>query len=284
MLRKLAKIVVEKEIELMPNGKLIASALLAVVLGTGSAHAAQCGNNASGFNAWKQAMAQEASRAGVGQRGLAALQATSYNTGTIAADRNQKSFRLSLEKFMQVRGAPTIVARGKKLKAQNAQLFRNLEARYGVPAGPLLAIWGMETAFGGFMGDTNLISATATLAYDCRRSEFFTGHLIAALQLVDRGVVSANSVGAKHGELGQTQFLPGSVLRYGVDGDGDGKIDLVRSRADALASTANFLRAHGWRPGAGYQPGQPNYVAIQGWNAATVYQQAIAIMAKQIDS
>ncbi|MDN2579955.1 lytic murein transglycosylase [Aquibium sp. ELW1220] len=269
--------------ELMPKGKLIASALLAMVLGTGGAHAAQCGNNSSGFNAWKQSMAQEASRAGVGQRGLAALQGASYSNATISADRNQKSFKYSLEKFMQVRGAPTIVSRGKKLKAQNAQLFSSIEARYGVPAGPLLAIWGMETAFGGFMGDTNLISATATLAYDCRRSEFFTGHLMAALQLVDRGVVSSSSVGAKHGELGQTQFLPGSVLRYGVDGDGDGKIDLVRSRADALASTANFLRAHGWRPGAGYQPGQANYGAIQGWNAAGVYQQAIAIMGKQID-
>ena len=267
----------------MPKGKLIASALLAVVLGTGSAHAAQCGNNSSGFDAWKQSMAQQASRAGVGQRGLAALQATNYSNATISADRNQKSFKYTLEKFMQVRGAATIVSRGKKLRAQNAQLFANIEARYGVPAGPLLAIWGMETAFGGFMGDTNLISATATLAYDCRRSEFFTGHLIAALQLVDRGVVSSKSVGAKHGELGQTQFLPGSVLRYGVDGDGDGKIDLVRSRADALASTANFLRAHGWKAGAGYQPGQPNYGAIQGWNAASVYQQAIAIMGKQID-
>jgi membrane-bound lytic murein transglycosylase B len=73
------------------------------------------------------------------------------------------------------------------------------------------------------------------------------------------------------------------VLNYGVDGDGNGKLDLARSSADALASTANFLRAHGWRAGGGYQPGQTNYRAIQGWNAATVYQQAIAIMAKDID-
>jgi lytic murein transglycosylase len=267
----------------MPKGRIIAMALLALGIGAGGAHAAQCSNTSAGFDAWKKSMAQEAARAGVGQRGLAALQGASYSSSTIAADRNQKSFKLSLEKFMQVRGATTIVAQGKKLKAQNAKLFASLEARYGVPAGPLIAIWGMETAFGRFQGDTNLISATATLAFDCRRSEFFTGHLIAALQLVDRGVVSASSVGAKHGELGQTQFLPGSVLRWGVDGDGNGKIDLVRSNADALASTANFLRAHGWRPGAGYQPGQPNFAAIKGWNAAGVYQQAIAIMAKQID-
>ena len=267
----------------MPNGGIFAAALLALGMATGMAQAASCGNNSAGFNAWKQEMAAEAARAGVGQRGLAALQDASYSQTTINADRGQKSFKYSLDKFMQVRGATTIVAKGKRLKSQNAQLFANLEARYGVPAGPLIAIWGMETAFGGFMGDTNLISATATLAYDCRRSDFFTGHLLAALQLVDRGVVSASSVGAKHGELGQTQFLPGSIMKYGADGDGNGKIDLVRSKADALASTANFLRAHGWRPGAGYQPGQPNYRAIQGWNAASVYQQAIAIMGSQID-
>ncbi|MGK2923382.1 MAG: lytic murein transglycosylase, partial [Methyloceanibacter sp.] len=85
-----------------------------------------------------------------------------------------------------------------------------------------------------------------------------------------------------HGEVGQTQFLPKAILLYAVDGDGNGRIDL-NSKADALASTANFLRGHGWRPGAGYQPGQPNFAAIQGWNAAGVYQQTIAIVARQID-
>lgn len=245
--------------------------------------AAQCGNNAGGFNAWKKQMAQEAKAAGIGNRGLKALAGTKYATSTIKADRNQKSFRYSLNKFMQVRGANTIVAQGKKLKRSNAKLFANLEKRYGVPPGVLIAIWGMETAFGRIQGNSNLLSATATLAYDCRRSAFFTGHLMAALKLVDRGVLSAKTIGAKHGEWGQTQFLPGSVTRYGVDGDGNGRLDLSRSKADALASTANFLRAHGWRRGAGYQPGQSNFGAIRGWNAASVYQQAIAIMAAKID-
>ncbi len=261
---------------------VLASAFLAVGLFSPAAEAARCGNDAGGYEAWKQEMAGEARSAGIGQRGLAALQQTQYSRATISADRGQKSFKYSLEKFMQVRGSNVIVSQGRSLKQKNAQLFANLEKRYGVPPGPLIAIWGMETGFGRFMGDTNLVSATATLAYDCRRSEFFTGHLMAALTLIDRGVISTQTTGAKHGELGQTQFLPGSVLRYGVDGDGDGRIDL-RTKADALASTANFLVAHGWRRGAGYQPGQPNYAAIQGWNAATVYQQAIAIMAAQID-
>jgi membrane-bound lytic murein transglycosylase B len=131
------------------------------------------------------------------------------------------------------------------------------------------------------MGKQNTISAVATLAYDCRRPEFFREQLIAALTLVDKGMLSTASTGAIHGEVGQTQFLPKNVLLYGVSGGGGG-IDLDE-KSDALASTANFLRAHGWQPGAGYQPGQPNFVAIQGWNAASVYQQALAIMGKQID-
>ena len=97
------------------------------------------------------------------------------------------------------------------------------------------------------------------------------------------GTLAINAKGAAHGEIGQTQFLPKNVLKYGVDGDGNGRIDMVRSKADALASTANFLRGHGWRAGGGYQPGESNYGAIQGWNAAKVYQQAIAIMGAQID-
>jgi lytic murein transglycosylase len=249
----------------------------------GQAQAASCGNTAGGFEAWKQEFASEASARGVGQRALTALAGTSYASKTIAADRGQHSFKLSLAQFMEKRGAKTIVSRGKKHKASNAALFAKIEQRYGVPAGPLIAIWGMETGFGNFLGNQNTISAVATLAYDCRRTEFFTEQLYSALQLVDRGTLTSSAQGAAHGEIGQTQFLPKNVLQYGADGDGDGRIDMVGSKADALASTANFLKGHGWRAGAGYQQGQPNYAAIQGWNAASVYQQAIALMAADID-
>jgi membrane-bound lytic murein transglycosylase B len=206
---------------------------------------------------------------------------TSYSTGTIHADRNQKSFHLSLGAFMAKRGAAGIVARGRSLKKANAGLFAKIEQRFGVPPGPLLAIWGMETGFGGFTGSQNTMSAVATLAYDCRRTGYFTEQLYAALKLADRGVLSSGSRGAMHGEVGQTQFLPKNVMLYGADGDGGG-INL-NSKADALASTARFLQAHGWSRGGGYQPGQANFGAIQGWNAATVYQKAIAIIGKQID-
>jgi len=111
---------------------------------------------------------------------------------------------------------------------------------------------------------------------------FFTGHLIAALILVDKGTITPKSVGAKHGEVGHTQFLPGNVLAYGVDGNGDGKVDL-NNLTDAMASTANFLAQKGWQPGRGYQEGEPNFAVIKQWNAATVYQQAIAVMGAQID-
>ena len=126
------------------------------------------------------------------------------------------------------------------------------------------------------------MSAIATLAYDCRRSDFFAGHTIAALQLVDRGTITPQSIGAKHGELGHTQFLPGNVVTYAVDANGDGRIDM-NNMTDALASTANFLRQKGWQPGKGYQEGEPNFRVIQEWNAAGVYQKAIAIMARRID-
>ncbi|MDN2568498.1 lytic murein transglycosylase [Aquibium sp. A9E412] len=266
------------------KGILIVTATLFVGLATtAGAQAAQCGNNASGFERWKAQFTQQAAARGVGQRALDALQRTSYNRQTIAADRGQKSFKLSLSQFMQKRGADAIVRRGKSMKQRHASLLNSIERRYGVPPGPLLAIWGMETGFGGFMGNQNILSSIATVSYDCRRSDFFTPHLYGALTMIDRGMLSPSAVGAAHGEIGHTQFLPGNALKYGVDGDGNGRVDLIRSPADALASTANFLRAHGWRPGAGYQPGQANFRALQGWNAASVYQQAIAIIGRDID-
>ncbi|MES2916753.1 MAG: lytic transglycosylase domain-containing protein [Pseudomonadota bacterium] len=243
---------------------------------------ASCSDSGGQYEAWKSEMAADAKAEGVGERGIAALMATSYSKATIGADRNQKSFKYSLEKFLQVRGAETIIAQGRSRKAKNAGFYDSLEAAYGVPAGVLIAIHGMETGFGGFMGDTNVVSAIATLTYDCRRSDFFRPHLIGALVMVDRGMISASSVGAKHGELGHTQFLPGNALTYGVDGNGDGAIDFDNA-ADALASTANYLRQKGWKPGKGYQEGEPNFAVIKEWNAAKVYQQAIAIMGARID-
>lgn len=269
------------------EGSVRKSAFLAVTLvaclSAGAAAAANCGNTSAGFEQWKAEFAREAARNGINDRGLSALAGTRYSTTTIRADRGQASFKLSLDQFLAKRGGNVIAQRGKGLKQNNASFFASLERSYGVPAGPLIAIWGMESGFGKFMGNSNILSSVSTLAYDCRRSAFFTDHLYAALQLVDRGWLSPGAVGAAHGEIGQTQFLPGNVIKYGVDGDGNGRIDLISSQSDALASTANFLRANGWRRGAGYGPGEPNFRALQAWNAASVYQQAIAVIGKQID-
>jgi lytic murein transglycosylase len=249
----------------------------------GAAEAAKCSSTGAAFESWKPVFAAEAKANGIKAKGISALMSTSYSKGTISADRNQHSFKLSLSAFMAKRGAAGIIARGRSMKKANAALFASIERRYGVPPGPLLAIWGMETGFGGFTGNQATISAVATLAYDCRRTAFFTEQLYAALKLADRGVLSSSSRGAMHGEVGQTQFMPKNIFLYGADGDGNGSVNL-NSKADALASTAKFLAGHGFSAGGGYQPGEANFGAIQGWNAASVYQKAIAIMGKKIDA
>src|SRR6201747_2794281 len=239
------------------------------------AHAAPCGSTSAGFESWKQQFAGEARAKGVSAATISALMAANYAQATINADRGQRSFSLSLDQFLAKRGAATIVSRGRSLKQSQAALFASIQARTGVPPGPLLAIWGMETGFGSQHGNQNMLSSIATLAYDCRRTAYFTEHLYAALQLIDRGVLSPATRGSMHGEVGQTQFMPKAILAYGA-----GNLEVA---ANALNSTANFLKAHGWRAGAGYQPGEPNFAAIEAWNAAGVYQKAIALMGRQID-
>ena len=251
-------------------------AVVALVCIASKASAAQCGNTAAGFEAWKNQFAGEARARGVSASAVAALTATTYSTATIAADRGQRSFSLSLDQFLAKRGGAAIVTRGRALKQSDAALFASIEQRFGVPPGPLLAIWGMETGFGRSRGNQNVLSAVATLAYDCRRTAYFTEQLYAALALIDRGTLSAATRGSMHGEVGHTRFLPKNILNYGTGGS----LDIA---PNALASTANFLNAHGWRAGAGYQPGEPNFAAIQAWNAAPVYERAIAIIGQQID-
>jgi membrane-bound lytic murein transglycosylase B len=251
-------------------------AILAMLVGLNSpADAARCGSSSAGFEAWKSEFASEARAKGVGASAVSALMATNYAQATINADRGQRSFGLSLDAFLAKRGAATIVARGRSLKQSQGALFASIQQRYGVPPGPLIAIWGMETGFGSQRGNQNMLSSIATLAYDCRRPEYFTEQLYAALQLIDRGALSPAQRGSMHGEVGQTQFLPKNIAAYGT-----GNLD---NAANALNSTANFLKAHGWRAGAGYQPGEPNFAAIEAWNAAGVYQKAIALMGRQID-
>ncbi|WP_323772026.1 lytic murein transglycosylase [Antarctobacter sp.] len=258
-------------------------ALALALLTAAPALAAGCGNTASGFDAWKGEFAKEARAAGVGDRGINALMSARYSTKTINADRNQKGVKYSFDRFVKIRlGSLDSFANGaRKRIAQNQGFYSSLEKRYGVPAGIIVSIHGMETGYGRSMGTEPVINSILTVAYDCRRPQLFRPHAIAALKMVDRGMLSPTQKGAFHGELGHTQFLPGNAMRYGVDANGDGRVDFY-NQADALASTANFLRQKGWKKGQPYGPGTHNFGVLNEWNAATVYQQAIAAAAERI--
>jgi membrane-bound lytic murein transglycosylase B len=261
------------------------AAIVVLSLGTASASLAQlsCGNDAAGFDAWKGEFAQFAAANGVGEAGLGALANAGYDQRTINKDRNQTGVRYALDDFLAIRWSDAYTNQARRMLADNADFFAGLQASYGVPPEVLLAILGMESGFGANMGDHNTVNSILTVAYDCRRADFFIPHAVAALMLVDYGVMSPGSIGAAHGEIGQTQFLPGNVLTYARDGNGDGRVDMT-GFADAMASTANYLAKKGWQPGQGYQEGQPNFAVIEEWNAATVYQQAIALLALRIAS
>lgn len=248
--------------------------------------AATCGNSAAGFNNWLEQTKKEAASKGINARTLSvALKGVSYDASVIKLDRNQKSFKLSLDQFMARRAPASFVSKGKRIMQQNASLLGKIEKRYGVPPEIIVAIWGMETGFGGNSGNKSVVRSLATLAYDCRRSAFFTNEFYAALKIIQRGDKSpAEMKGAWAGEIGQTQFLASNYLKFAVDYDGDGRRDLIRSKADVLASTANYLKAYGWRAGAGYQQGEANFNVLKKWNAAGVYQKALALFAKQLKS
>jgi len=257
---------------------------LAVLAAPVMATAQQCGDDSSGFARWKQDFAPVAAASGVGSAGLQALANAQYSQATISADRNQRGVRYELNEFIRIRlgSLDSFAGMMRQRRDQNPQFYASLEQAYGVPTGILLAIHGMETGFGRNMGNVPVVDSITTVAYDCRRSDFFTPHAIAALVMVDRGMLSPTQRGAAHGELGHTQFLPGNALRYGVDANGDGRVDFY-DLADSIASTANFLRQKGWRPGESYQEGTHNFRVLNDWNAATVYQQAIALAAARID-
>ena len=265
-------------------GRGLSVCLLAAGLLAGSAMvgmAAPCGNTAAGFDRWLKDFKREAVAAGIPRRVVErALGNVRYSSYVIKLDRNQKSFKLSFDRFWRLRVNNALIRKGKRLMRQHARLLRRIERRYGVPAPVIVAIWGLETGFGRNSGKMPVFRSLATLAYDCRRSDFFRHELMSALKIVARGDMTPEQMrGAWAGEIGQTQFLASKYLAYAVDFDGDGRRDLIRSVPDVLASTANFLRAHGWRPGEGWQPGTHNYNVIKQWNRATVYQKTIARLA-----
>ncbi|MEO1281720.1 MAG: lytic murein transglycosylase [Pseudomonadota bacterium] len=247
--------------------------------------AAQCGKTGAGFNAWLADYKTKAKSKGISQKTInRALSGVTYDPRVIRRDRSQKSFKLSFKQFYKRRVGAYLMKRGRARMKKYAGLLNRLEKRYGVPREVLISIWGLETNFGkDGSGKYSIIRSIATLAYDCRRSKFFTGHLNAALRIVQKGDMSPKQMrGGWAGEIGQVQFLPGSYDKYAVDYDGNGRRDLVRSVPDALASVANYLKAYGWQRGQPWGPGTNNYKAIKGWNRANVYARTIAVMATKL--
>jgi lytic murein transglycosylase len=261
---------------------LLAALFLSAAPATGNA--ASCGHSAAGFEDWLESFKQSATSQGISARTVdAALRGVSYDRRTISMDRGQRSFHLSFQQFWAKRVSNALIAKGRRLIQQHSGTFARIEQRYGVPAPVLVAIWGLETAYGRDGGNFAIIRSLATLAYDCRRSDFFHKELLAALQIVQRGdLTPAQLRGGWAGEIGQTQFLVSSYAKYAVDFDGDGRRDLVHSVPDMLASTANFLKAKGWRRGEGWHSGTGNYEVIREWNKASVYIQTISVMADKI--
>lgn len=247
-----------------------------------SAHALQCSNNGKNFSNWKKEFAKEY-KGKFKKSTLAKLSKVNYNTKVMKSDRNNKAkFKGSFDSFYKRRSkgvAPIAKKKWKKYK----RFFNKAEKQFGVPAEIILTIWGLETGFSGFLGKTNILESTATLAYDCRRSEsLFFNELLAALTIIDRGMINLDKRnGAIHGEIGGTQFLPSRFLSSATDYDGGG-VDVFRSPGDVIGSTAKWFADNGWQRGGDYQRGSANYRVIMKWNRADNYQFTIPKLAKVI--
>ena len=264
------------------NGILLIPSLLLLLIGlAGPVRAeAPCGGD---FGAWLQGVKQEATAQDISQRTLqSALGGISPDPSVIARDRAQGVFKQSFEQFSG-RMVPPRLARATQLLQQYAPIFSRIEQQFGVPGPVIVAIWGLETDFGANSGKFPTIRSLVSLAYDCRRPDKFRGELIAALSIVERGDMNAADMrGAWAGEIGQTQFLPSSYLKFAVDYDGNGRRDLIHSVPDVLASTANYLKGYGWKRGQPWGEGTDNFQVLLQWNASQVYTKTVAYFAQQL--
>ncbi len=260
------------------------AAFSAVALFGAPANAAQCGDSPEGFKAWIEDFKQVAINDGVSPDVVdSALATANFDQSVLAHDHGQAGLQGNYAAFAARHITPARIKRGKTMLIAYAEPLDRIEQRYGVPGPVLVAIWGLETDFGSGLGSYPTFSALATLAYDCRRGNLYRAELIDALMIVQRGLLSPGQMrGAWAGELGQTQFMPSAYLKYGVSSNGGRGGNLIGNSADALASTANFLQAHGWQRGAKWDEGQSNFAAILEWNNAPVYAKTIAEFADRL--
>jgi lytic murein transglycosylase len=253
-------------------------------IGVAPARAQQCGDNPDGFKAWLEDFKQVAINDGVSpQVADRALDSATFDRSVLSHDHGQASLQGNFAAFAARHITPARIKRGKTMMVAYAEPLERIEQRYGVPAPVLVAIWGLETDFGAGLGQYPTFSALATLAYDCRRGSLYRAELVDALMIVQRGLLSPEQMrGAWAGELGQTQFMPSAYLKYGVSSNGGHGGNLIGNSSDALASTANFLQAHGWQRGAKWDEGQGNFAALLEWNNAPVYAKTIAQFADEL--
>jgi lytic murein transglycosylase len=231
----------------MRTGRL-ATAVLCAVTAAGPALAASC--QTQSFERWLDGVRQEAAAQGVSATGLAALNGLVFDPAIVRRDHGQGVFQQSFLQFSDRMAAAYRIQQGGVMIKRHADLFARIEKQYGVPAPVITAFWALESDFGTNNGKYPILRAVATLAYDCRRPDFFRTQLIDALRIVQRGDLRASEmIGDWAGELGPLQFTPSDYYKYAVDFDGDGRRDLIHSVPDLLASGANFLSNLGWKRG-----------------------------------
>jgi lytic murein transglycosylase len=255
----------------------------AAVIAATPAFAARCGGD---FHTFVSAMSAEAAAAGISQGVISqALGGVTQDPAVLSFDRRQRgTFNKTFEQYVSTRVGPGRINMGRQMLQRHGSLLSRIEQQFGVPPQIVVAIWGLESDFGkGDIGKMPVIRTLATMAHDCRRTELFQGELLAALKIVQRGDLPLRDlIGAFAGEIGQTQFLPSSYIKYGVDFDGNGHVDLRHSVPDVLASTANLLHTNGFKMGAPYGEGTENFEAMREWNRATIYRKTIAYFADQL--
>ncbi|GIT88611.1 lytic murein transglycosylase [Roseobacter sp. OBYS 0001] len=203
----------------------------------------------SAYDVWVANFQQRARTAGITDDTLRrAFQGTGYLPGVVRRDGNQTEFKRSLEDYLSIAVSDERVAQGRDARRQYASVLETLEARYGVDANIITAIWGLESFYGARRGNVPVVSATSTLAFDGRRGAFFEKQLIEALRIVQSGDITADRlVGSWAGAMGHTQFIPTSYQAFAVDFTGDGRRDIWSDDpSDALASAAAYLERNGW--------------------------------------
>ncbi|MGD9915338.1 MAG: lytic murein transglycosylase [Rhizobiaceae bacterium] len=211
---------------------------------TTAALAQECGGE---FATWKAGITAEAQAAGVGERGLAALEGASIDERVLKRDRAQGVFSQTFIEFSGRMISGNRLKQGAAMLNKYADVFAKTEAQFGVQPAVIAAFWALETDFGANQGDFNTLNALVTLAHDCRRPQLFRPQIVPLLTLIDTGVLPADVQGAWAGEVGQTQILPSDYLSKGIDGDGDGLVDLRNDPADVIMTTGNKIKSRGWK-------------------------------------